>query len=144
MNTTIFIIDTNVLVAGLITSQPNSPTAQILDAMLGGSIFFLLSADLLREYRGVLLRPRLTRAHRLNKEEVDHILSEIAANAIWREPQTDRSNHLPDPHDAHLGVLLAEDPKAILITGDQLLIKNTGSRFSVISPSTWAEQFVGH
>ncbi len=40
MNTAIVIIDTNVPVAGLITSQPNSPRAQILEGMLDGSIFF--------------------------------------------------------------------------------------------------------
>ncbi len=37
------IIDTNVLVAGLITSQPSSPTVQVLDAMLDGRLLYLLS-----------------------------------------------------------------------------------------------------
>lgn len=60
----LFIVDTNVLVAGLITSQPSSPTAQVLDAMLDGRLFYLLSPALLREYRQVLLRPQLMRLHR--------------------------------------------------------------------------------
>ena len=66
MSTRIFIIDTNVLVAGLITAEPKSPTARVLDAMLNGSLFYLLSAELLREYRNVLLRPRIARLHGLN------------------------------------------------------------------------------
>ncbi|MBW2000467.1 MAG: PIN domain-containing protein [Deltaproteobacteria bacterium] len=64
----IFIIDTNVLVAALITDEPTSPTARVLDAMLSGSLFYLLSLKLLREYRNVLLRPRLSRLHGLNEK----------------------------------------------------------------------------
>jgi hypothetical protein len=47
------IIDTNVLVAGLITSQPSSSTVQVLDAMLDGRLLYLLSPALLGEYRHV-------------------------------------------------------------------------------------------
>ena len=36
------IVDTNVVVAGLLTSQIDSPTAQLLDAMLDGRLIFLL------------------------------------------------------------------------------------------------------
>ncbi len=35
----VFIVDTNVLVSGLITKDNNSPTAQILDFMLIGNNF---------------------------------------------------------------------------------------------------------
>lgn len=89
MSTRIFIIDTNVVAAGLITSESNSSTTRVLDAMLNGSLFYLLSADLLREYRNVLLRPRIARLHGFNEPEIDQILTEITANAIWREPPSD-------------------------------------------------------
>ncbi|KAI5912303.1 putative toxin-antitoxin system toxin component, PIN family [Azoarcus sp. PA01] len=61
----LFIIDTNVLVAGLISGEPTSPTARILDAMLDGGLLYVLSPAVLTEYRAVLLRPRLRRAHGL-------------------------------------------------------------------------------
>jgi hypothetical protein len=47
MNARVFIVDTNVVAAGLITKSSDSPTARILDAMLTGSLIYLLSADLL-------------------------------------------------------------------------------------------------
>lgn len=141
MTTRTFIVDTNVLVAGLITAEPNSPTARVLDAMLNGSLFYLLSAELLREYRNVLLRPRLFRLHGLNELEIEQLLTEITANAIWREPPPDTDQPSPDPQDAHLWSLLASEPAAVLITGDRLLIENPRPQSSIISPATWVEHF---
>ena len=66
-----FIIDTNVLVAALITRDRTSPTARILDKMLNGTLVFLISPDLLAEYRNVLLRPRLRSAHKLSEAQID-------------------------------------------------------------------------
>jgi predicted nucleic acid-binding protein len=54
----IYIIDTNVVVAGLITAQTDSPVARILDSMLGAAFPFVLLPALLAEYRAVLARPR--------------------------------------------------------------------------------------
>ncbi len=42
MNSRVFIVDTNVVAAGLITHRPDSPTARILDAMLTGGLIYLL------------------------------------------------------------------------------------------------------
>jgi putative PIN family toxin of toxin-antitoxin system len=138
----IIIIDTNVLVAGLITSEARSPTARILDAMLDGKLFFLLSSDLLREYREVLLRPKLARRHGLRKAEIDQFLTEITANAIWRDPLPDRDPSVPDPKDVHLWALLSSEPSAVLVTGDRLLVENPKPRTSVISPAAAVEMFL--
>jgi predicted nucleic acid-binding protein len=81
------VIDTNVLVAGLLTAVPSSPTARILDGMLTGQFRFLLSDELLFEYRDVLLRPNIARRHQLSQAEVDVLLTEIAANGIVLEPK---------------------------------------------------------
>lgn len=139
MSARVFIVDTNVLVAGLITAERQSPTAQILDAMLTGKIFYLLSSELAQEYRDVLLRPRLTRLHGLNETEIDQVMNEIAANAIWRDPPPDTTHMAPDPQDAHLWSLLASDPAAVLITGDLLLVENPRPQSSIISPKTWTK-----
>ena len=37
------VVDTNVLVAGLLTTEQESPTARIADGMLNGRVLFLLS-----------------------------------------------------------------------------------------------------
>jgi putative PIN family toxin of toxin-antitoxin system len=134
--TRLVVVDTNVLVAALLTPQTDSPTARTLDAMLNGSLMFLLSPDLLVEYRAVLLRPKLAQRHGLTETEVDELLAAITANAIWRElpaasllsgnpaPLTGSSTeHFPpDAGDAHLWALLAGEPAAVLITGDLLLL----------------------
>ena len=141
MSERIFIIDTNVLIAGLITAEPESPTCKVLDAMLSGTLVFLLSNELLREYREVLGRPKLFRRHGLTESEIDLFLTEITANAVWREPVADTHHESPDPNDVHLWALLSSQPNAILITGDRLLIEQPKPYSSVISPATWKKLF---
>lgn len=137
----LFIIDTKVLVAGLISSQPSSPTVTIVDAMLDGSLLFLLSPELIMEYRTVLLRPKLLSLHQLDETQIDLILTEITANALWREPIDQETPPAPDPNDAHLWTLLATEPSAILVTGDRLLYENPPKLRSVISPSSCVTLF---
>ena len=141
MSKPVFIIDTNVVVAGLITAERQSPTARVLDCTLNGRLFFLLSAPLLREYRDVLLRHRIAHRHGLNETEIEQLLTEITANAIWRESISDAIHSAPDPGDAHLWALIASEPTSILITGDRLLIDNPRPQSSIISPRTWAQHF---
>ena len=99
----------------------------------------LLSPALLQEYREVLLRPKLRKLHGLSKAEVDQILSEITANAIWREPA--ESSGAPDPGDDHLWSLL-QSTDAILVTGDQLLLDNPPRAASTILPKTCVTEFL--
>lgn len=139
MTPRLLIIDTNVLVAGILSNTIDSPTARIVDAMLDGRIVHLLSPALLQEYREVLLRPKLRRLHGLSNEEVDHILSEITANAVWCEPV--ESHKAPDPGDDHLWNLL-QSTDAILITGDQLLLDNPPRAASVIQPKSCVAEFL--
>ena len=140
----LFIIDTNVLVAGLISYQPLSPTVKIVDTMLEGNLLFLLSPELLQEYRNVLLRPKLVSLHGLNEQQIDTLLTEITANAIWHETPEEAISQAPDPGDDHLWALLATEPGAILVTGDQLLYDNPPRRSSVISPASCVNLFLKH
>ena len=133
------IIDTNVLVAGILSNNIDSPTARIVNAMLDGRIMHLLSPALLQEYREVLLRPKLSKLHGLSKAEVDQILSEITANTLWREPAESRS--APDRGDDHLWSLL-QSTDAILVTGDQLLLDNPPRAASTILPKTCVTEFL--
>jgi len=135
----LLIIDTNVLVAGILSNNVDSPTARIVDAMLDGRIMHLLSPALLQEYREVLWRPKLRKLHGLSKAEVDQILSEITANAIWREPA--ESGGAADPGNDHLWGLL-QSTVAILVTGDQLLLNNPPRAASTILPKTCVTEFL--
>ena len=57
------IVDTNVVVAGLLTRTAGSPVARILDGMVLARFAFALSEPLLAEYRAVLLRPHIRARH---------------------------------------------------------------------------------
>lgn len=134
------IIDTNVIISGLIGAEPNSPPTLILDAMLDGKLLYLMSDDLLDEYSSVLRRPGLVRLHGLIDDEIDRLLSDLVANAVWREPVA--SSDAPSAGDAHLWALLATQPQAQLVTGDQLLIKYPPSGASVTSPRRFVDTFL--
>lgn len=131
------VVDTNVLVAALITADAHSPTARVLDEMLNGRLLFLLSPALLAEYRSVLLRPRLVALHGLTEREIEHLLTEITLNAPWREPAD--GGAAPDPGDDHLWALLDLEPKAILITGDQRLLKAPHEQATVMTPAAFTK-----
>lgn len=134
------IIDTNVIVSGLIGADSNSPPARILDAMLDGDLLYLMSDDLLNEYSSVLRRPRLVRLHGRTDDEIDRLLTDLVANAIWREPIA--SGDAPDTGDDHLWALLASHPQGQLVTGDQLLLDNPPSGASVTSPRGFVDTFL--
>jgi predicted nucleic acid-binding protein len=139
MTSVVFVVDTNVMISGLITSDRGSPVARILDDMFAGMLPYLLSPALLDEYWAVLARPKLVALHGLAESERDALLTDLVANAIWRDPVG--SIPAPDAGDDHLWALLSSQTGVILITGDQLLIDRPPAPASVISPRTYVEQF---
>ena len=129
------IVDTNVVVAGLITRNDTSPVARVLDGMLGAAFSFVLSEALLAEYRAVLVRPVLRKLHGLTVAEVEEILTDLAQHAIVLAPMpTPPAPLAPDPGDQLLWELLAAKADLALVTGDKLLLKDAGMRGRVISP----------
>ena len=91
------IVDTNVLVAGLLTGNATSPVARILDGMLVAAFPFVVSEALLAEYRAVLVRPALRKLHGLTVTEVETLLTDIAQHAIVLPPGVGAP--APDPGD---------------------------------------------
>ena len=92
--------DTDIVVSGLISGDPNTPPARILDATLAGWVVYLMSGDLLDEYSNVLRRPSLVRFHRRTDEQLDRLRADLVANAIWRDPAD--GGDAPGPRDSHL------------------------------------------
>ena len=140
MASTVCVVDTNVVVSGLISADKDTPTVFVLDAMIGGGLVYLLSQDLLNEYSSVLRRDKLMQLHGLSNQDIDRLLTHLVANAMWREPAA--TNNAPDPADQHLWALLATFPKALLITGDQLLLKDPPAPGSVISPRRFRDLYL--
>lgn len=150
------VVDTNVLVSGLLTRDPASPLGVVVDGMLRGRFPLLLSSRLVAEYREVLLRPRIQRLHGLVVAEVDELLTEIAVLASWRDPPAAAGDvnasvpvvaapgvaapdaAAPDPGDDHLWELRRSTDDAILVTGDGLLIERPPSFAAVMTPRAFA------
>jgi putative PIN family toxin of toxin-antitoxin system len=130
------VIDTNVVVAGLLTGNADSPTARILDGMRKGAFPFLLSSALLAEYREVLLRRKIRALHGLSERNVDVLLTVIATHAIVREPEA--RTGAPDAKDDHLWSLVQSKANSVLVTGDQALAKSPPPKSDVLQPREFA------
>ena len=135
MSRTAVIVDTNVVVAGLLTGNDTSPVARILDGMLAAAFPFVVSEALLAEYRMVLVRPNLRKLHGLRVTEVEAILTDLAQHAIVMAPVA--GPPAPDPGDQLLWGLLAARADLVLVTGDKPLLRDAGMQGRAISPSAF-------
>lgn len=131
------VVDTNVVVAGLLAADDALPVARMLDGMLAAAFPFVLSEALLAEYRTVLLRPRIRKLHGLTVAEVEAVLVEIAQHAIVLAPVA--ASAAPDPGDQLLWELLAARSDLLLVTGDKLLRRDARMRARVVSPKVFVE-----
>lgn len=113
------VVDTSVVVAGLLTGNATSRVARILDGMLAAAFPFVVSEALLAEYRAVLVRPALRKLHGLTVADVDTLLTDIAQHAIVLAPGS--GSPAPDPGDQLLWDLLATRADLLPITGDKAL-----------------------
>lgn len=135
------IVDTNVVVAGLLTGHDASPalaeSARILDGMLIAAFPFVVSEALLAEYRTVLVRPGLRKLHGLTVAEVETLLTDIAQHAIVLAPVA--APPAPDPGDQLLWELLAARADLLLVTGDKALQRDAGMQSRVVSRQSFVE-----
>jgi len=105
------VLDTNVLVAGLLS--PFGPPGEIVRMVSSGRLTLCLDARILAEYRDVLRRPRFA----FDADEVDILLDfiERGGRIVASAPLATR---LPDPDDEpFLEVALGGDAE-YLVTGD--------------------------
>lgn len=133
------IVDTNVIVAGLLTSRADSPVSRILDGMLAAGFSFVLSGALIAEYRSVMRRPALRKLHGLTDDELDEILVELVQHAIVLEPIA-AAARAPDPGDRLSWDLLATRDDLVLVTGERRLLRDAGMRGRVITPREFVER----
>ena len=133
------IVDTNVVVAGLLTVHVASPgvadSARILDGMLAAAFPLVVSESLLAECRAVLVRPGLCRLHGLTVAEGEEPLTDTAQHAIVLTPVAALS--APDSGDQLLLELPATRADLLLLTGDKALQRNAGMQAGVVSPQSF-------
>ncbi len=131
------IVDTNVVVAGLLIGNDTSPVARIVDGMLMAAFPVVVSEALLAEYRTVLVRPGLRKLHRLTVAEVETLLTDIAQHAIVLASVA--APPAPDLGDQLLWELLAVRADLLLVTGDKALQRDAGMQPRVVSPPSFVE-----
>ena len=131
------IVDTHVVVAGLLSGNAASPVARVLDGMLAAAFPFVVSEALLAEYRDVLVRPALRKLHGLTVAEVETLLTDLAQHAIVLPPGV--GSPAPDPGDQLLWDLLAARADLLLITGDKALQRDAAMQARVRSPQAFIE-----
>lgn len=139
------LIDTNVVVSGLLAGVKRSPNAQILDAMLSGRLRFVLSEPLLAEYRAVLLRPAIVARHHLNEADIDCVLESLVLNASFVDMERlggvgggSEATTGEVPGDEHVLDLLKAVPQAVLVSGDRHLREAVADRQQVLTPAQFA------
>ena len=132
------VIDTNIVVAGLISASKDSPVVIITEGMMSGRFPFLLSMNLIDEYRRALNYPKVARLHALSGSEIESILIGIIRQGIVRDPQSGEYA-IADQKDWFLFDLLRAVDGTVLVTGDQLLHREAPGSASTLSPAKFCQ-----
>ena len=106
------VLDTNVVVSGLLQSQGNP--AKVLGLVLSGAVQVCHDAQILAEYAEVLARPRF----KFDGKHVRDVLNKIEADGLTVDATSQRDLQLPDVDDEpFLAVALASSAD-FLVTGN--------------------------
>ena len=127
------VLDTNVLVSGLLT--PFGPSGKIVRMLFSGELILNIDARILSEYQDVLNRPKF----KFDKEHISILIDFIKqyGQFISSSPLKDR---LPDPDDEpFLEVAIAGKVKS-LITGNTVHYPSLfRGGINIFSPSEFLE-----
>jgi uncharacterized protein len=141
MTAPLWLIDTNVVCAGLVTRDAASPTALIVDAMVAGTMGHAVTLPMAGEYDAVFCRPKLQRLHGLGNDELEQVVAALVRHAVMLEApaaQASAQVSAPDAGDQFLWDALAANSRAALITGDKRLWSAAPMQGRVLSPADWA------
>ena len=142
----LYVVDTDVVVSGVLRFGQGAAPAVLLDRMLTGRFAFLVSASLLAEYRQVLLRPSIATSHGLSDSAVDRLLAALTMAGYLRQPDdhvgSDDDDPAPvcPPGDEHVVRLLAREPVSTLVSGDRRLLDGLRGWREVFTPAEAVER----
>jgi len=121
------VIDTNVLVSAML--KWDSVPGNVLELAFSGTIIPLLNADIIKEYKEVLSRPKF----HLTEEIIQDVVDEIDRLGIYIDAEKLDMN-LPDAKDQVFYEVVMEERKtenAYLVTGN---IKHFPLEYYVVTP----------
>ncbi len=121
------VIDTNVIVSGLLTKNNESPTRVILDNVFSDKIIPLLNSEIMMEYTDVLSRGKF----RLSEQEIRTIIDMFSVKGETC-PRCPTGISLPDPDDLVFYETYASCENYYLITGNK---KHFPSEGKIVSPA---------
>ena len=109
------VIDTNVLVSAFWTRNPHSPTVRIASAILHNVFTPLYSADIIAEYREVLMRSHFC----FDVEDVNALIECIVKNGELVVPAPSDAD-FPDPSDKvfFCTTMSKRADESLLVTGN--------------------------
>ena len=131
------VLDTNVLVSGLIT--PFGPPADIVRLLAAGAIRVCYDARILGEYREVLSRP----AFGIAAERMEALLDQIRADGVLATAFP-LSTRLPDPDDEmFLAVGLAAGATCLVTGNLRHFPEQSRHGLPVVSPRRFLDLYGG-
>lgn len=129
------VVDTNVLVSGLISSR--GAPARIVEAILNQRIVPVFSKETFSELRTVLGRPKFKRYFAKSGLEVRAVLANLAAIGELVEPRSTRQK-TRDPKDQPLLEVAATVPSPeFIVTGDKDFAAAAYGGVPVLSPAAF-------
>lgn len=124
------VFDTNVLVSSLLTKNPESPTALVVDAIADGRITPLYNEEILEEYTDVLHRGKFP----FSEGAIDSLMTVIRQFGLAVAPSP-TGEVLPDMDDLVFYEVVMEKRRendAYLITGN---LKHFPERAYIVTPT---------
>jgi putative PIN family toxin of toxin-antitoxin system len=132
------VVDTNVLVSGLISAS-GSPS-QVVDLWLGGRYVLVTSLYLVEELTHVLAYPRIRARLRLEDTEIEVLLAALLSEAEIVAGRLSLPGVTRDPKDDPIVACAVEGAAAYIVSGDDdLLALDPYQGISIVTPRRFIE-----
>lgn len=125
------VVDTNVVVSGMITKNAESPTVSVLDYMTEKAVVPLYCEEILQEYSDVLHREKF----QIPKQKVDKFIKMVKSDGIASGRMPSKES-LPDPKDVVFYEVALSKEDSFLVTGN---IKHFPQVDFVVTPAEMVE-----
>ena len=130
------VIDTNVIVSALISSNPESYPLSVLAHVYSGTIIPLFNDEIIGEYREVLSRKKF----HLDPTDIDEALNVLENYGLNLERTEVKGEAFPDPKDIVFYEVKMSKEDAYLVTGN---IKHFPKKPYVVTPREMIEILKG-
>ena len=107
------VVDTNVVVSGMITKNMDSPTVSVLESLTEKAITPLYCDEILKEYSDVLRREKF----QLPMEKVEKFIEMVKSDGI-ASSRVPSKEILPDPKDVVFYEVALSKEDSFLVTGN--------------------------